>query len=62
MTRFCSLLVLLALAVPASADELKLEAVLPWANDGAPAVAFSQDGKTLWVSYPGYPGPDVTRL
>jgi WD40 repeat protein len=40
------------LAAPASADSLKPESVLPWASNGAPAVAFSPDGKTLYLAYP----------
>ena len=47
MTRFCFLLVLLALVVPASADELKLEAVLPQKDGLVKCVAFSPDGNTL---------------
>lgn len=48
--RLCSLFLLLALAVPASADSLTLEAVLPQTSSDVPVVAFSPDGKTLFAA------------
>ena len=48
--RLCSFLILLALAGPARADSLTLEAVLPQTSSDVPVVAFSPDGKTLFAA------------